>query len=98
MKENLDPYGPLYFDPDSLIYSIWIKRLNNLWVEGKEEVGIGFILSCSGLQSMIIFVGAIVALQTVPWNRIGYGISYGLSYTAFVLAGAVAVFQRRDIK
>jgi len=34
-----------------------------------EEVNIGFILSCSGLQSMIIFVGAIVALQTVPWNR-----------------------------
>lgn len=34
-----------------------------------EEVNIGFILSCSGLQSMIIFVGAIVALRTVPWNR-----------------------------
>lgn len=34
-----------------------------------EEVNIGFILSCSGLQSMIIFVGAIVALQTVSWNR-----------------------------
>lgn len=34
-----------------------------------EEVNIGFILSCSGLQSMIVFVGAIVALQTVSWNR-----------------------------
>ena len=34
-----------------------------------EEVNIGFILSCSGLQSMIIFVGAIVALQNVSWNR-----------------------------
>lgn len=34
-----------------------------------EEVNIGFILSCSGLQSMIIFFGAIVALQTVSWNR-----------------------------
>ena len=38
-REDIDPYGPLYFDPDSLIYTIWIKRLNNLWVEGKEELG-----------------------------------------------------------
>ena len=40
-----------------------------MYHETGEEVNIGFILSCSGLQSMIIFVGAIVALQTVPWNR-----------------------------
>ncbi|HIC22760.1 MAG TPA: hypothetical protein EYO84_04990, partial [Planctomycetes bacterium] len=32
-------------------------------------VHIAFILSCSGLQSMIIFVGAIAALRTVPLNR-----------------------------
>ncbi|SVA69160.1 uncharacterized protein METZ01_LOCUS122014, partial [marine metagenome] len=24
---------------------------------------------CSALQSMIVFVGAIVALSSVPWNR-----------------------------
>ncbi len=34
-----------------------------------EEANISFILSCSGLQSMIIFVGAICALRSVPWNR-----------------------------
>ncbi len=33
------------------------------------SVHISFILSCSGLQSMIIFVGAIAALRTVPLNR-----------------------------
>ncbi|DAC32684.1 MAG TPA: archaeosortase A [Candidatus Poseidoniales archaeon] len=34
-----------------------------------EVANISFILSCSGLQSMIIFVGAICALRSVPWNR-----------------------------
>ena len=43
-----------------------------------EEVNIGFILSCSGLQSMIIFVGAIVALRTVPWNRRARGLLIAL--------------------
>ena len=32
-------------------------------------VSVSFILACSGLQSMIVFVGAIVALRTVDWNR-----------------------------
>ena len=32
-------------------------------------VSVSFILACSGLQSMIVFVGAIVALQSVDWNR-----------------------------
>ncbi|MEE3270287.1 MAG: archaeosortase A [Candidatus Thermoplasmatota archaeon] len=32
-------------------------------------VSVSFILACSGLQSMIIFVGAIVALRTVDWKR-----------------------------
>ena len=34
-----------------------------------EPVNIGFILGCSALQSMIVFVGAIVAVQNAPWNR-----------------------------
>ncbi|MDP6640566.1 MAG: archaeosortase A [Candidatus Poseidoniaceae archaeon] len=34
-----------------------------------EPIGIHFILSCTALQSMIIFVGAIVALQSAPWQR-----------------------------
>ena len=33
------------------------------------EVNIGFILGCSALQSMIVFVGAIVAVQGTPWQR-----------------------------
>mgnify|MGYP000055924714 FL=1 len=32
-------------------------------------VSVSFILACSALQSMIVFVGAIVALSSVPWNR-----------------------------
>lgn len=32
-------------------------------------VSVSFILACSGLQSMIVFVGAIVALGSVEWNR-----------------------------
>jgi archaeosortase A (PGF-CTERM-specific) len=32
-------------------------------------VSIIFILACSALQSMIIFVGAIVALSSVSWKR-----------------------------
>ena len=34
-----------------------------------EPIGIHFILSCTALQSIIIFVGAIVALKSAPWNR-----------------------------
>ena len=40
-----------------------------MYYSNGEEVNISFILSCSGLQSMIIFVGAICALDSVPWNR-----------------------------
>ena len=32
-------------------------------------VSVSFILACSGLQSMIVFVGAIVALSRVDWSR-----------------------------
>ena len=34
-----------------------------------DEVGIGIVLGCSALQSMIVFVGAIVAVRNSPWNR-----------------------------
>ena len=34
-----------------------------------ESVDIGFILGCSALQSMIVFVGAIVAVRNVSWRR-----------------------------
>lgn len=32
-------------------------------------IGISFVLACTALQSMIVFVGAIVALKTAPWKR-----------------------------
>jgi len=38
------------------------------------EVGIIFILACSALQSMIVFVGAIVALSSVSWKRRARGL------------------------
>ena len=34
-----------------------------------EEVHINFVLGCSALQSMIVFVGAIAALRHAPWQR-----------------------------
>jgi ABC-type transport system involved in multi-copper enzyme maturation permease subunit len=34
----------------------------------------------------------------IPWSQVWGALGYGLSYTALVLAGAVAVFSRKDIK
>ena len=34
----------------------------------------------------------------VPWERIGPGLAYGVGYTVAVLAAAMAVFQRKDVK
>ncbi len=34
-----DPYGSLYFDPDSLIKYFWSKRLENLWYQPSDEDG-----------------------------------------------------------
>ncbi len=34
-----------------------------------DPIGIHFILACTALQSMIIFVGAIAALRSAPWQR-----------------------------
>ncbi len=34
-----------------------------------EPVNIGFVLGCSALQSMIVFVGAVVAVRNAPWRR-----------------------------
>ena len=36
--------------------------------------------------------------QPVPWQRVGMAAVYGLSYTALVLAAAIGIFQRKDIK
>jgi Cu-processing system permease protein len=36
--------------------------------------------------------------REIPWERIGYSISYGVTYTIAVLSAAVFVFQRKDIK
>ncbi len=34
-----------------------------------DSINIGFVLGCSALQSMIIFVGALVAVREAPWRR-----------------------------
>lgn len=41
---------------------------------------------------------AAVHLDAVPWERVWSGILYGFGYTTTVLAAAVAVFQRKDVK
>ncbi len=38
-RKELDPYGPLYFDPDSLIHYYYLNRLKNLWNEPVDETG-----------------------------------------------------------
>lgn len=34
-----DPYGPLYFHPDNLIYYFYTHRLNMLWIDETDEQG-----------------------------------------------------------
>ncbi len=34
-----------------------------------SSINVGFVLGCSALQSMIVFVGALVAVQEAPWKR-----------------------------
>jgi ABC-type transport system involved in multi-copper enzyme maturation permease subunit len=41
---------------------------------------------------------AAVHQDPVPWVRVWPGIAYGLGYTTAVLAAAMAVFQRKDVK
>jgi hypothetical protein len=36
-NNNKDPYGPLYFHPDDLIYYFYINRLRNLWCDPVDE-------------------------------------------------------------
>ncbi len=36
-RGGIDPYGPLYFDPDSLIKHFFTIRLNNLWINSSGE-------------------------------------------------------------
>lgn len=55
-----DPYGPLYFHPDDLIYYFYINRLKKLWVDPVDEnagyfqgfygdlVGIGDLMDIKG--------------------------------------------------
>ena len=55
------------------------------------EVNIGFVLGCSALQSMIVFVGAIIAVRGSPWNRkmralfITVPVIHAVSYTHLTL-------------
>jgi hypothetical protein len=38
-RTGKDPYGPLWFDPDSLMYYFYTNRLINLWDEPQDEQG-----------------------------------------------------------
>ncbi len=38
-RKEKDPFGSLYFDPDSLIHYFYINRLKNLWTEPSDENG-----------------------------------------------------------
>lgn len=38
-KIDVDPYGPLCFFPDDLIYNFYIKRLDMLWTDAVDEFG-----------------------------------------------------------
>ncbi|MEC7988017.1 MAG: ABC transporter permease subunit [Myxococcota bacterium] len=35
--------------------------------------------------------------REIPWERVGFALMYGLSYTMAVLVAATAIFKRRDI-
>ncbi|HCH63190.1 MAG: hypothetical protein CL927_17285 [Deltaproteobacteria bacterium] len=41
---------------------------------------------------------AAVHQLAVPWDRVWPGLVYGLGYTTAVLAAAMAIFQRKDVK
>ena len=41
-RQEEDPNGPLYFDPDLLIKHFYTKRLNKLWVAPKDEYNGGY--------------------------------------------------------
>jgi len=38
-KTTIDPNGPLYFDPNTLIHYFYINRLQNLWIDGSNNNG-----------------------------------------------------------
>jgi hypothetical protein len=38
-RSEKDPYGPLCFHPDDLIYYFYINRLNKLWMEPQDDNG-----------------------------------------------------------
>jgi archaeosortase A (PGF-CTERM-specific) len=52
--------------------------------DSDDKVIVQFIMACSGLQSMIIFVGAIGALSSVSWKRRARGLLIALP-TIYVL-------------
>jgi hypothetical protein len=37
IKQEKDPFGALYFDPDNLVFHFYTNRLNDLWVEPVDE-------------------------------------------------------------
>ena len=39
-----------------------------------------------------------VHARPVPWSQVGLAAGYGLAYTVAVLSGAIAIFNRKDIR
>lgn len=58
--QEKDPYGPLCFDPDNLIFSFWKKRLSNIWIsenDSQEGYYEGYFGSGLGIGSNFYIVG-----------------------------------------
>jgi len=45
---GVDPYGPLLFFPDDLVYYFYSKRLDMLWNEPVDDVGAGYFAGYYG--------------------------------------------------
>lgn len=37
MRKEEDPYGPLYFNPMTILQHIYLQKLNNLWIDDSDE-------------------------------------------------------------
>ncbi|AYV80847.1 MAG: hypothetical protein Harvfovirus8_8 [Harvfovirus sp.] len=59
-----DPYGPLYFHPDTLIRYFYVNRLNDLWVPESEQDGIFY----EGMYDVAVGAGFDIYIQSRGYN------------------------------
>jgi hypothetical protein len=76
---------------------------DDLWLLGSnsnnpflEDVVKGLYWILPNFEALSIREEAVHS-RSVPMKQIIFAVLYGLSYTSAVLAGAVAIFQRKDI-